>query len=95
MLRLNGGCSGLTTYLGPTFHPGNEQPKAPCPVCIDEKGDDHPKELYSLRGFKPGEHDPIIPRFWFNTPPLQLVSDGKEMQALRVCHSLASRRGPG
>jgi hypothetical protein len=57
-------------------------------VCIKESGEDRPRELYSFRGFNPGEYDPVIPRFWFSAPPMPLVADKKEMEALRVCHSL-------
>ena len=72
----------LTT--GPAFHQEGQQPQAPCPVCSREKGDKAPKQLFSLRGFNEGEHDPAIPRFWFKAPPMKLEGKDKEMEALRV-----------
>ncbi|KAF2027821.1 hypothetical protein EK21DRAFT_25968, partial [Setomelanomma holmii] len=68
---------------GPAFHPDGQRPKAPCPVCIKEKGDHEPRDLYSVRGFQESEYDPMIPDTWFKTPPIGFDSKGKEMEALR------------
>ena len=73
-------------YTGPHFHSDKERPKAPCPVCIKEKGDNEPQFLYSIRGFNKNEYDPMIPSSWFTAPPIRLDGNGKEMDALRVCH---------
>jgi len=80
--------------LGPSFHPTGEQPRAPCPVCEQETGEKRARELYSVRGFKPGEHDPAIPKFWFSAPPMKLDANGKEMEALRVRESPAQSCPP-
>lgn len=71
--------------LGPPFHPAGTRPRAPCPVCAKEKGEDHPRELYSVRGFKEGQYDPAISKHWFSTPPMKLDGASKEMEAFRVC----------
>jgi hypothetical protein len=54
-------------------------------VCVKEKGDNQPRDLYSIRGFQQHEHDPKIPAAWFNAPPIKLDGSGREMEALRVC----------
>jgi hypothetical protein len=74
--------------IGPPFHPEKQRPKASCPVCIKEKGDSEPRELYSIRGFNKDQYDPQIPPSWFNAPPIRLDGNGKEMEALRVSHSV-------
>lgn len=51
---------------------------------MKEKGENQPRDLYSIRGFKDGEYDNAIPACWFVTPPIKLDSSGKEMEALRV-----------
>ncbi|ORY09134.1 hypothetical protein BCR34DRAFT_381973 [Clohesyomyces aquaticus] len=68
---------------GPPFHPAGTRPRAACPVCAKEKGEDRLRELYSIRGFKEGEYDSAIPACWFTTPPIKLDAAGKEMEALR------------
>lgn len=75
-------CSHL--YLGPPFHSAGERPRAPCPVCVKDKGNHEPQFLYSVRGFNKGDYDPLIPPSWFTSPPLRLDCSGKEMDALRV-----------
>ncbi|KAI4616766.1 hypothetical protein J4E83_006346 [Alternaria metachromatica] len=60
-----------------------QRPNAPCPVCIKEKGDSEPRDLFSIRGFKKDEYDPNIPLAWFTAPPIRLDGSGKEMEALR------------
>jgi hypothetical protein len=74
----------------PPFHPAGERPKAPCPVCIKEKDDSQPRDLYSIRGFNKEEHDPQIPPSWFTAPPIRLDGPGKDVEALRVSHQAAS-----
>lgn len=71
--------------IGPTFHPGGQRPKAPCPVCIREKGDSEARDLYSIRGFQKDEYDPMIPQAWFTTPPISFEGNDKGTEALRVC----------
>lgn len=93
--HIEGGRGELTTrsayilYLplltvGPAFYQIGQHPQASCPVCAKEKGDDAAKQLFSLRGFNDGEHDPAIPRCWFKAPPMKLEGKDKEMEALRV-----------
>ncbi|EMD62634.1 hypothetical protein GGP41_003458 [Bipolaris sorokiniana] len=76
-------CSNHLEGGGPHFHSDKERPKAPCPVCIKEKGDSEPQFLYSIRGFNKNEYDPMIPSSWFTAPPIRLDGNGKEMDALR------------
>ncbi|EUC35809.1 hypothetical protein COCCADRAFT_89769 [Bipolaris zeicola 26-R-13] len=76
-------CSSHLEGGGPPFHSDKERPKAPCPVCIKEKGDSEPQFLYSIRGFNKNEYDPMIPPSWFTAPPIRLDGNGKEMDALR------------
>ncbi|KAF1833353.1 hypothetical protein BDW02DRAFT_599148 [Decorospora gaudefroyi] len=76
-------CASHLEGGGPPFHPAGERPKAPCPVCIKEKGDSEPRDLYSIRGVNKGEYDPQIPPSWFTAPPIRLDGSGKEMEALR------------
>jgi hypothetical protein len=71
-------------HAAPPFHPAEQRPKAPCPVCIKEKGDSEPRDLYSVRGFTKDEYDPQIPPTWFTAPPIRMDGSGKEMEALRV-----------
>ena len=74
----------MLILAGPPFHPAGTRPRAPCPICTEEKGEKDPKELYSIRGFKKGEFDSAIPSVWFLAPPIKLDASGKEMEALRV-----------
>lgn len=82
--------NNIPTYLAPPFHPEGERPKESCPVCMQEAGDETPRDLYSIRGFEKDEHDPMIPAIWFDVPPAKLNEKGEEMEALRV----RQRRGP-
>ncbi|KAJ4323937.1 hypothetical protein N0V94_001581 [Neodidymelliopsis sp. IMI 364377] len=68
---------------GPPFHPAGQKPKAPCPVCAKDKGDNSARDLYSIRGFHKNEHDPAIPPVWFKAPPIKLDGNSREMEALR------------
>ncbi|CAO2658497.1 Nn.00g062200.m01.CDS01 [Neocucurbitaria sp. VM-36] len=76
-------CSEHLEGGGPPFHPAEQRPSAPCPVCIKEKGDSQLRDLYSVRGFNKNEYDPQIPPTWFTAPPIRLDGSGKEMEALR------------
>ncbi|KAF1849652.1 uncharacterized protein K460DRAFT_421842 [Cucurbitaria berberidis CBS 394.84] len=76
-------CSKHLEGGGPPFHPAGQRPRAPCPVCIKEKGESELRDLYSVRGFKKNEYDPQIPPSWFTAPPIRLDGNGKEMEALR------------
>ncbi|KAF2466913.1 uncharacterized protein BDR25DRAFT_376455 [Lindgomyces ingoldianus] len=76
-------CSKHLEGGAPPFHPAGTRPRAPCPVCAQERGEDRPRELYSVRGFTEGEFDSAIPACWFTTPPIKLDAAGKEMEALR------------
>ncbi|KAI4629205.1 uncharacterized protein J4E87_003467 [Alternaria ethzedia] len=76
-------CSSHLEGGGPPFHTAGQRPQSPCPVCIKEKGDSEPRDLFSIRGFKKDEYDPNIPLAWFTAPPIRLDGSGKEMEALR------------
>lgn len=60
---------------------------------MKENGEDRPRELYSVRGFKEGEYDPAIPKQWFSAPPVKLDGKDKEMEALRVGLPVATWKG--
>lgn len=77
----------MSPTTGPPFHPAGQKPKAPCPVCVRDKGDSTIRELYSIRGFHGDEYDPAIPPVWFTAPPISLDGQSKEMEALRVSSS--------
>ncbi|KAH8730307.1 hypothetical protein GQ44DRAFT_823623 [Phaeosphaeriaceae sp. PMI808] len=68
---------------GPAFHPNGQRPQASCPVCVKEKGESEPRDLYSIRGFQKDEYDPMIPQAWFTAPPISFDGAVKEMEALR------------
>lgn len=98
----NGGKSQLQNYClltantiatAPAFHPAGQRPRAPCPVCVKDKGDSEPRDLYSVRGFKKDQHDPLIPPAWFTAPPIRLDGNSKEMEALRVRHGFRAASG--
>lgn len=77
-------CSLLTA---PPFHPEGQRPRAPCPTCVKEKNDGEPRDLFSIRGFRENEYDPVIPPAWFVAPPVDFEDCGKDMEALKVCNS--------
>ncbi|CAG5181999.1 uncharacterized protein ALTATR162_LOCUS9941 [Alternaria atra] len=76
-------CSSHLEGGGPPFYAAGQRPKTPCPVCIKEKGDSEPRDLFSIRGFNKDEYDPQIPPAWFTAPPIRLDGSGREMEALR------------
>jgi hypothetical protein len=88
------GSSTLTNdtdiHEAPPFHPEGQRPKAACPTCLKDKGDNEPRELYSIRGFGKDEHDPMIPPTWFIAPAPSFEGGGKDMEALRVWQTLAN-----
>ncbi|KAF2261469.1 hypothetical protein CC78DRAFT_355927 [Lojkania enalia] len=86
-------CSKHFEGGGPPFHKANERPHAPCPVCVKEKSDTQPRQLFSVRGFKKGEYDPGIPKCFFLAPPMKLDSSGAEMEALRFQYKSLLRFG--
>jgi hypothetical protein len=69
---------------GVPFHPQDEVPKAPCPLCAVEKGDSNPKKLFRVVGQHLDEHDPQIPKEYFETPPAKLSGSSAGSSALRV-----------
>ncbi|KAL2352779.1 hypothetical protein BJ546DRAFT_1097216 [Cryomyces antarcticus] len=68
---------------GAPFHPEDEPPRAPCPLCSAEKNDRSLKSLYGIRGCWEGAYDPMIPKAWFDTPPIKLDGSQPGMDALR------------
>ncbi|KAI4264206.1 MAG: hypothetical protein L6R42_000672 [Xanthoria sp. 1 TBL-2021] len=68
---------------GVPFHPKDQPPKAPCPLCFRNNQDYTAKILYAIRGTAKGEYDINIPPEYFQVPPQQLGNSGNE--ALRVC----------
>ncbi|KAF2479988.1 hypothetical protein BDY17DRAFT_29835 [Neohortaea acidophila] len=67
----------------PPFHPKDLPPKAPCPKCVKDKGDDSPKDLYGIRGLGDGEYDAMIPAEWRRCPAIKLDSSVPGMSAVR------------
>ncbi|PVI07897.1 hypothetical protein DM02DRAFT_235382 [Periconia macrospinosa] len=72
---------------GPAFHAAGKRPSAPCPVCIRDGRGDEPRDLFSVRGFQPGQYDPTLPKEWF-LPPSRLLATEDHSEALRF-HYLA------
>lgn len=68
---------------GVPFHPENEPPKAPCPLCSRDNQDSSAKILFAIRGVSKGQYDENIPQEYLQVPPPQLGLSGNE--ALRVC----------
>ncbi|KAF2204220.1 hypothetical protein GQ43DRAFT_469254 [Delitschia confertaspora ATCC 74209] len=62
-------CSKHLESGAPPFHPEGQQPRAPCPVCVMDRHDNTPRDLFSVRGFRKGEYDPSIPASYFAVPP--------------------------
>ncbi|KAI4168565.1 MAG: hypothetical protein LQ343_006297 [Gyalolechia ehrenbergii] len=64
----------------------DQPPKAPCPLCSVNNGDQSAKILYWIRGAMRGQYDESIPAEYFQVPAPQLGGPGNE--ALRVCQLL-------
>ncbi|KAF2872756.1 hypothetical protein BDV95DRAFT_543035 [Massariosphaeria phaeospora] len=75
-------CSKHLEGGAPPFHAAGTRPHLPCPVC-QAKGDSQPRALYSIRGFRKGEHDAAIPSSWFAVPPMRQENAENDMEALR------------
>ncbi|KAL9641094.1 MAG: hypothetical protein Q9204_000319 [Flavoplaca sp. TL-2023a] len=63
---------------GVPFHPKDQPPKAPCPLCVRNNQDHSAKILYAIRGTARGEYDDNIPPEYFEFPPQQLNNSGNE-----------------
>ncbi|KAL8901548.1 MAG: hypothetical protein Q9192_000492 [Flavoplaca navasiana] len=63
---------------GVPFHPKDQPPKAPCPLCVRNNQDHAAKILYAIRGTARGEYDDNIPPEYFEFPPQQLNNSGNE-----------------
>lgn len=83
----------LLTSLAVPFHPKEKLPEALCPQCKEERGDNSPKQLYGIRGFRPGEYDDHLPASWLVCPPKILDTDINGVECLRV--SPAFHKGTG
>ena len=79
----NSACRTNSLQAAP-FHAKGDPPRAPCPKCLHDKGDDTPRELYSIRGLCEGEYDSTIPPEWMESPPMKLDSSIPGMDAVRV-----------
>ncbi|KAL8793484.1 MAG: hypothetical protein Q9195_003967 [Heterodermia aff. obscurata] len=60
-----------------------QHPKAPCPFCKEDKGDDTPRFLLGISGKGPSDHDPQIPQAYFDIPATRLKEEDPEAAALR------------
>ncbi|KAL9037283.1 MAG: hypothetical protein Q9180_003805, partial [Flavoplaca navasiana] len=71
---------GLSAQVteGVPFHPKDQPPKAPCPLCVRNNQDHAAKILYAIRGTARGEYDDNIPPEYFEFPPQQLNNSGNE-----------------
>ena len=72
------------TSVAAPFHPKGMAPRAPCPKCLKDKGDDTPKDLYGIRGLDDGKYDSAIPIEWRQCPAIKLDSSILGMSAVRV-----------
>ena len=59
-------------------------PRAPCPRCLRDFGDDSAKGLYAVRGFDDGQYDAVIPAHWLRCPAMKLDASDPGMEAMRV-----------
>ncbi|KAF2490818.1 hypothetical protein BU16DRAFT_621520 [Lophium mytilinum] len=74
-------CSKHLPGGGAPFHPADQQPTAPCPLCQQTKDDSMPKRLFAIRGRK--DYDALLPKVWFQVPPIALATSTIEMEGLR------------
>ncbi|KAI4245071.1 MAG: hypothetical protein L6R40_002670 [Gallowayella cf. fulva] len=63
---------------GVPFHPQDQPPKAPCPLCLRNNQDHTDKILYAIRGSAKGQYDNRIPADYFRVPPPQLGHSDNE-----------------
>ncbi|KAI9811643.1 MAG: hypothetical protein M1827_005392 [Pycnora praestabilis] len=77
---------------GAPFHPADNPPRAPCPVCV-ENGNEDLKALYAIHGVKEGSYDSVIPKSYFVTPPVRLDGTDAGMEALRFQYLSLVRYG--
>ncbi|KAK4982799.1 hypothetical protein LTR66_009093 [Elasticomyces elasticus] len=75
-------CSKHLEGGGAPFHPEHQSPRALCPWCA-ARGDRELKSLYSIRGYHEGEYDKVIPKDWFEAPPIKMDSSVPGMEGLR------------
>ncbi len=75
--------------LGAPIYPEGQRPRAPCPVCLAEKGDTSQRCLYEVHGTDSGEYHSHIPASYFQIPPVRLDSSGPDTDAMRVSISIA------
>lgn len=83
----------VLTFAAAPFHPKGMAPRAACPVCIQEHGDESMRELFGIRGMEDGQYDEVIPQDYFKCPPRRLDAQDPHMDALRVGSSGKSLRG--
>ncbi|KAL9030912.1 MAG: hypothetical protein Q9196_001020 [Gyalolechia fulgens] len=63
---------------GVPFHPEDQPPKAPCPLCSVNNRDRSAKILYGIRGVMRGQYDESIPAEYLQVPAPQLGVPGNE-----------------
>ncbi|KAI9874534.1 MAG: hypothetical protein M1830_009644 [Pleopsidium flavum] len=78
---------------GLPFHPDDQPPRAPCPICSGEKGDTTQKALFAVHGVEAGEFDPHIPASYFQLPPVKLDASDPGMDAMRFQYLALIRYG--
>lgn len=59
-------------------------PRAACPKCLRDNGDESLKDLFGIRGLQEGEYDTRIPLDWLRCPSIKLDGSMPGMMALRV-----------
>ena len=74
----------LIVVSGPTFHPANTMPKAPCALCALEKEDSSDKKLFQIDDPNNAQLHGEVPKDYFKFPPARLGDNDPGMQALRV-----------
>lgn len=67
------------------FHRDGQKPRAPCPQCLLERGDQTPQALFGI--VSAADHDDDIPADYFKVPPSKLNSDTSSTSAIRVSES--------
>jgi hypothetical protein len=72
---------------GVPFHAEGTNPKAPCPICLNQKGDAKPRRLFAIHGREKGNHDPVIPTKFFGPVIDELDDSDQTGAALKVSMS--------
>ncbi|KZF25661.1 hypothetical protein L228DRAFT_236735 [Xylona heveae TC161] len=78
---------------GVPFYAAGSHPKAPCPICRNERGITTPLRLYWVHGISPGQYDPEIPQEYFVVPPQHVTGSEPALSAMRFQYLSLIRYG--